>query len=134
MGPDFSILSTMMHWMMRDSKLSLPMEETMWLWLTKNMMSLFQNRPIHGYQVSARCLPFNFFELMKKRLNSGGVACIWIHTNMSPMSFKSVVRTFAETFEHVTMWESIVGDDYLLIGSDSAYKLPYEKVDELLIR
>ena len=74
----------------------------------------------------------NFFELMKKRLNSGGIACIWVHTNMSPMSFKSVARTFAETFEHVTMWESIVGDDYLLIGSDSVYKLPYEKVDTLL--
>ena len=74
----------------------------------------------------------NFFELMKKRLNPGGVACIWVHTNMSPMSFKSVARTFAETFESVTLWESIVGDDYLLIGSDSELKLPYEKVDELL--
>lgn len=74
----------------------------------------------------------NFFKLMKKRLNSGGVACIWVHTNMSPMSFKSVARTFAETFKYVTMWESIVGDDYLLIGADSEYKLPYEKVDKLL--
>ena len=74
----------------------------------------------------------NFFELMKKRLNPGGVACIWVHTNMSPMSFKSVARTFAGTFESVTLWESIVGDDYLLIGSDSELKLPYEKVDELL--
>jgi len=74
----------------------------------------------------------NFFELMKKRLNPGGVACIWVHTNMSPMSFKSVVRTFAETFESVTLWESIVGDDYLLIGSDSEMKLSYGKMNELL--
>jgi len=74
----------------------------------------------------------NFFELLKKRLNSKGIACIWVHTNMSPLNFKSVARTFSETFEHVTMWESIAGDDYLLIGSDSAYKLSYEKVDRLL--
>jgi len=47
----------------------------------------------------------NFFKLMKKRLNPRGVACIWVHTNMSPMSFKSVARTFSENFEKVTMWE-----------------------------
>jgi len=74
----------------------------------------------------------NFFKLMKKRLNPSGVACIWVHTNMSPMSFKSVARTFSENFEKVTMWESIVGDDYLLIGSDSEYKLGYREVDEVL--
>ena len=74
----------------------------------------------------------NFFKLMKKRLNQNGLACIWIHTNMSPMSFKSVTRTFSENFKHVTMWESIVGDDYLIIGSDSEYKLYYSEVDEIL--
>ena len=74
----------------------------------------------------------NFFKLMKKRLNPSGVACIWVHTNMSPMSFKSVARTFSENFEKVTMWESIVGDDYLLIGSDSEYKLGYSEVHEVL--
>ena len=74
----------------------------------------------------------DFFKLMKKRLNRGGVACIWVHTNMSPMSFKSVARTFSENFNKVTMWESIVGDDYLLIGSDSEYKLSYTEIDTLL--
>ena len=74
----------------------------------------------------------NFFKLMKKRLNPNGVACIWVHTNMSPMSFKSVARTFSENFKQVTMWESIVGDDYLIIGSDSEYKLSYSEVDEIL--
>jgi spermidine synthase len=74
----------------------------------------------------------NFFKLMKQRLNPGGVACIWVHTNMSPMSFKSVARTFSENFEKVTMWESIVGDDYLLIGSESEYKLNYSEVHEVL--
>ncbi|MDP7552631.1 MAG: fused MFS/spermidine synthase, partial [Nitrospinaceae bacterium] len=74
----------------------------------------------------------DFFELLKKRLNPAGVACIWVHTNMSPLSFKSVARTFSESFGHVTMWESIVGDDYLLIGSDREYQFSYEKAAELL--
>ena len=74
----------------------------------------------------------NFFELLKKRLNPGGVACIWVHTNMSPDSFKSIVRSFSEEFPFVSMWESIAGDDYLLIGSEEEYGLSYEKARKYL--
>jgi spermidine synthase len=51
---------------------------------------------------------------------------------MSPESFKSISRAFLSVFPEVTMWESIVGDDYLLIGSQQPYALPYEKVQRLL--
>ncbi len=74
----------------------------------------------------------NFFELLKKRLNPGGVACIWVHTNMSPDSFKSIIRSFSEEFPFVSMWESIAGDDYLLIGSEKEYGLSYEKARQYL--
>ena len=74
----------------------------------------------------------DFFKLLKNRLTEQGVACIWVHTNMSPDSFKSITRSFSEVFPHVTMWESIVGDDYLLIGSPTEYGLPYERVKDLL--
>jgi spermidine synthase len=74
----------------------------------------------------------DFFHLLKARLSADGVACIWVHTNMSPDSFKSITRSFTEVFPHVSMWESIVGDDYLLIGSARDYGLPYEKVEKFL--
>ena len=74
----------------------------------------------------------DFFHLLKDRLAEKGVACIWVHTNMSPESFKSITRSFSTVFPHVTMWESIVGDDYLLIGSAEEYGLPYERVNNLL--
>ena len=74
----------------------------------------------------------NFFELLKKRLNPGGVACIWVHTNMSPDSFKSIIRSFSKEFPFVSMWESIAGDDYLLIGSEKEYGLSYEKAQQFL--
>ena len=74
----------------------------------------------------------DFFQLLRNRLTDDGLACIWVHTNMSPQSFKSITRSFSTVFPHVTMWESIVGDDYLLIGSSKEYGLPYEKVDNLL--
>jgi len=65
-------------------------------------------------------------------LNPGGVACIWVHTNMSPDSFKSIIRSFSEEFAFVSMWESIAGDDYLLIGSEEEYGLSYEKARQYL--
>jgi len=74
----------------------------------------------------------DFFQLLRNRLTEQGVACIWVHTNMSPESFKSILRSFSTVFPHVSMWESIVGDDYLLIGSPKEYGLPYEKVDNFL--
>ena len=74
----------------------------------------------------------DFFDLLKKRLNPGGVACIWVHTNMSPESFKSIIRSFTEKFPFVTMWESIAGDDYLLIGSEQEYRLSFEKTQKYL--
>lgn len=74
----------------------------------------------------------DFFQLVNKRLNPGGIVCIWVHTNMSPDSFKSIIKAFISVFPNVTMWESIVGDDYLLTGSQTPYQLPYEKVEALL--
>jgi spermidine synthase len=74
----------------------------------------------------------DFYELADTRLKPGGIMCIWMHTNMSPESFKSISRAFLSVFPNVTMWESIVGDDYLLIGSHQPYSLPYEKVKRLL--
>jgi len=74
----------------------------------------------------------DFYQLADSRLKPGGIMCIWMHTNMSPESFKSISRAFLSVFPNVTMWESIVGDDYLLIGSQMPYSLPYEKVKRLL--
>ncbi len=76
----------------------------------------------------------DFFKLLKRRLNAGGVACIWIHTNMSPDSFKSIIRSFGAEFPFVSMWESIAGDDYLLLGSEEEHTLPYEKARRYLSR
>jgi len=74
----------------------------------------------------------DFYELANSRLKSDGIMCIWMHTNMSPESFKAISRAFLSVFPNVTMWESIVGDDYLLIGSQQQYSLPFESVKRLL--
>ncbi|MBI4385024.1 MAG: fused MFS/spermidine synthase [Nitrospinae bacterium] len=74
----------------------------------------------------------DFFEMARDRLNPGGIMCIWVHTNMSPENFKSVAKTFGMAFPFVAMWESIVGDDYLLIGSAERPRLPFEATEAFL--
>ncbi|QPJ66830.1 MAG: tetratricopeptide repeat protein [Candidatus Nitrohelix vancouverensis] len=74
----------------------------------------------------------DFFELAQSRLAEKGILCIWVHTNMSPDGFRSIVKSFSEIFPVATMWESIVGDDYLLIGSNTPYAMNYETVEGLI--
>ncbi len=73
----------------------------------------------------------DFYQLLVRKLNPGGIACVWVHTNMSPENFKSIIKAFTSVFGHVTMWESIVGEDYLLVGSMEPYQVPYEKTEAL---
>jgi len=101
--------------------------------LSKNTYDVIVSEPSNPWISGVGALfTVDFFELLKKRLNPGGLACIWIHTNMSPNSFKSIVHSFTKKFQFVTMWESIAGDDYLLIGSEKEYGLPFEKTKKFL--
>lgn len=58
-----------------------------------------------------------FFELVEKRLNPGGIVCIWVHAyNMNGEDFKLIINTFRKVFPSATMWEALRGGDYLLIA------------------
>ncbi|MEC9374484.1 MAG: fused MFS/spermidine synthase [Planctomycetota bacterium] len=57
------------------------------------------------------------FELMRERLNEGGVACIWVQGfKVSTESVKTLVATFRAVFPEMDLWESRVGGDYFLTG------------------
>jgi spermidine synthase/tetratricopeptide (TPR) repeat protein len=59
-----------------------------------------------------------YFERCRDRMNPGGVYCQWANTyDMLPDDFRMVIRTFQHVFPHVTLWESVVGGDYLLVGA-----------------
>ena len=59
-----------------------------------------------------------FFRLCRARLNPGGLMCQWIHAyNLRTEDFKTVVRTFAEVFPGVSLWDAHLGSDFLLIGT-----------------
>ncbi len=59
-----------------------------------------------------------FFTLAKNRLRKGGVMCAWVHAySMFSIDFKTIIKTFHAVFPRVTLWEALIGGDYILIGS-----------------
>ena len=124
------------HDALNDERLSILLEDGRnHIALSKKSYDVIVSEPSNPWISGVGALfTVDFFDLLKKRLNPGGVACIWVHTNMSPDSFKSIIRSFTEKFPFVTMWESIAGDDYLLIGSEQEYRLSFEKTQKYLAK
>ncbi len=122
------------HDALNDNRLTILLEDGRnHIALSKNKYDVIVSEPSNPWISGVGALfTVDFFELLKKRLNPGGIACIWVHTNMSPDSFKSIIRSFTKKFPHVTMWESIAGDDYLLMGSEQEYGLSFEKAEKYI--
>lgn len=58
-----------------------------------------------------------FYAVAKQKLKPNGILAQWIHNySMSPNDFRMVLRTFGESFPHVTVW-NLQESDFLLIGS-----------------
>ncbi len=74
-----------------------------------------------------------FFEACDHRLKPGGVFCQWANTyDMLPADFQMVVKTFQSVFPHVSLWEAVVGGDYLLIGSKEEIPIDLSKLKKRL--
>jgi len=74
-----------------------------------------------------------FFNLAKKRLEKGGLMCQWVQAySMSAADFKAIVHTFQSIFPQVTVWEAILGVDYLLIGATQDVQVDYPRLLEQL--
>ncbi|MGA1870801.1 MAG: fused MFS/spermidine synthase [bacterium] len=70
-----------------------------------------------------------FFQLCRDRVNIGGVVCVWLHAyNIEDGTFRSIIHTFQTVFPYLTIWESSVGVDYLLIGSGERIALDYGRL------
>lgn len=74
-----------------------------------------------------------FFEVARARLAPGGVVAQWVNIyDLRPEHFKTVVRTFANVFPHVTLWELQRGADYLLLGGEEEQKLDLARFEARL--
>jgi spermidine synthase len=60
-----------------------------------------------------------FYDLVKTRLNPGGVVCQWLNIRKMPeLEFKMLVAAFREAFPHTTMWQPPKCFGILLLGTD----------------
>jgi len=71
-----------------------------------------------------------FFTMATQRLTPGGVFCQWIQAYRMPLDdFRSLLRTFFEVFPEGSLWEIFPGQDYLLLGSMSPLRVPYDQLE-----
>jgi len=64
-----------------------------------------------------------FFRLAKSRLNPGGIMTQWFHTySMSNADLKTLLKTFDNNFQHVTVWLPLY-EDMLVIGTDQPHAI-----------
>ena len=74
-----------------------------------------------------------FFEACRQRLRKGGLVCNWVQAySMRKRDFAAIAKTFQSVFPHVSMWESIPGGDYFLIGAEEPLALTDENFKEVL--
>lgn len=70
-----------------------------------------------------------YFEACRRHLAPGGLMCSWVQAySMRADDFRTIAATFASVFPHVTLWESVPGGDYFLIGADRPLALSREEL------
>jgi len=74
-----------------------------------------------------------FFEQAKARLEPDGIMLIWIGVyDLDLDSVRMIVRSFLEVFPNASLWESIPGSDYILIGFNNNIEINYSRVKSKL--
>lgn len=78
-----------------------------------------------------------YYGLLRRRLEPGGILVQWVPTNLPPAQYTMVLKTFADSFPHVllayfmpALKES--GYNTILIGSDEAMSLDSKRIDRVM--
>jgi spermidine synthase len=71
-----------------------------------------------------------YFQLCAGALRDGGVVCQWCQLySMSPENLKTIIRTFVDVFPHTYIVSSIRNTDLLLLGSQEAIPLEWDRIE-----
>jgi Flp pilus assembly protein TadD len=74
----------------------------------------------------------DFYATARRKLAPDGLFTQWIHVySMSPDDFRMVLRTFSESFPHVSVW-NLQESDFLLIGSVKEQQFDYPRLEKIL--
>jgi spermidine synthase len=106
---------------------------------TDETFDVITSDPIHPWvSGSAALYSAEYYELVKERLNPGGVVAQWLPLyETSEEAVKSSLATFMEAFPNGTVWNSDIfgeGYDVVMIGSVGEMKLDLVALEEQLTR
>jgi spermidine synthase len=106
---------------------------------TDEKFDLITSDPIHPWvNGSAALYSAEYYELVKQRLNPGGIVAQWLPLyETSEEAVKSSLATFMEAFPHGTVWNSDIfgeGYDVVMIGQVEATVLDVVEIDERITR
>jgi spermidine synthase len=108
--------------------------------LTNQTYDFIYSGPIHpqSNQGSAALYTKNFFVDCRKRLNPGGIHCLWLPMHIAPEDFKVIVKTFQQTYPHSSLWMTTNSPNTImhthLIGSNEPLAIDYRRVTEELLK
>ena len=106
---------------------------------TDEKFDVITSDPIHPWvSGSAALYSAEYYELVKQRLNPGGVVAQWLPLyETSEEAVKSSLATFMEAFPNGTVWNSDIfgeGYDVVMIGSVDPLHIDIAQVEETLAR
>jgi spermidine synthase len=106
-----------------------------YLLTTKEKFDVITADPVHLYVKGTSALyTKEYFEIMRRRLNPGGVVGQWLPLYDGDMeTMKSVLATFFEVFPDGTVWSNHIEDrgyDLVLVGQDGPNRINVDKLQE----
>ena len=106
--------------------------------LTDKTYDLIYSGPIHpqSNQGSAALYTKDFFADCRKRLNKGGIHCVWLPLHLPSEDYKIIVKSFQEVYPHSSLWMTTNSPNTInhthLIGSTEPLAIDFQMVDEKL--
>lgn len=131
--------STMNNGVLNDPRLHLIIQDGKnFVKLTNQTYDLIYSGPIHpqSNQGSAALYTKDFFLDCRKRLNTGGIHCLWLPMHIAPEDYKVIVKTFQRVYPHSSLWMTTNSPNTImhthLIGSNQPLAVDYQRVNEEL--
>lgn len=94
------------------------------------------SQPSHPWRVgAANVFTQQFFEIVRSRLNPGGVYAQWVNLfNMDATTLRVIFRAFYRVFPQGVSFGNLKTGDFILIGSMHALRFDYARMEPRLAR
>ena len=105
------------------------------LLMSKNSYDIIVSQPSHPWLSGAsNIMNKDFFEIVKSRLSKNGINGQWVPLfKIDVATFKSIIRAYTDTFEHVISFVNISSMDFLMFGSNEPIFINYEEIQKQML-